>query len=711
MNIIRWHTVIIGFFFLLVLTGLATLLFSRSTYAKTKSIPYAFVYGVGVVGWLASLAYAKYQADVFLTHRFSFSAVYFVTFGMLGLALTFPNNALSTPVKRLLALNVSIGALFSGLIFWTDYVLAPANFSSAITAPFSLLGRLYLLLLTANILLAVFIFVRRYLAEVRNRLYFNYIVLAFILLFLIGITTNLILPLAGVVAFAIVGPVCALLPFVAVVYALGITDIDEVGYVVAQLLQAGARLVLLAAFFAAGWLVHYAWNVEYFSLLWIIIMAIVAGSGVLCFYLFGGALDRYIEDTIAYSRLSPEKTRAKLMAGLSGEIELGQNATLVLKLIKQTIGVRAAGIMLLAKDGTFWASGDTLLSKESLPEVLKAMSTLPAKHPSDQLANTSLLPIEIRQSLEAKKVHALKPIHTQSGVKGLYLLGEKYSQEVFTKQDAALMYAITEIADLSIERALFYNQIQSFNETLQQRVDDATKRLRNANRRLKTLDTMKDDFISMASHQLRSPATSVHEAIQMLAQDYVPQADRAKIIELAEASSERLVGVITDMLSIARIQAGHFTLEKTYVNMTELANRAILEASGLAKQKSVMLAFQPPEAPLELRADRAKLNEIMSNYIENAIKYSEEGSTVVIALLGDGGKARFEVRDSGIGVPEDERGDLFKKFYRATNARKEQPNGNGIGLFVVKTVAEAHGGEAYFKPLKPGSLFGFWLPL
>ncbi len=71
----------------------------------------------------------------------------------------------------------------------------------------------------------------------------------------------------------------------------------------------------------------------------------------------------------------------------------------------------------------------------------------------------------------------------------------------------------------------------------------------------------------------------------------------------------------------------------------------------------------------------------------------------------------FEVQDSGIGVPSSERKDLFRKFFRATNARKDQPNGNGIGLFVVRSVAQAHGGDAYYEPLEKGSLFGFWLPL
>lgn len=691
--------------------GLTTLLFSRSTYAKIKAIPFAFVYGIGVVVWLASLIYTQYVANTFLAHRFSFTGAYVFILGMLGLALTFPNKPLNRRTKWLLTLDTGVGVVFVGLVLFTNRVLMADNFLGARTVPFSLPGRMYLLVLVANLVLAIVVFVRRYLLEVRNRLYFNYIVLAFILLFLITITTNLILPLTGTVALSLLGPLSALLPFATVVYALGITDINDINYVIAQLLQAGARLTVLAGFLAIGAALPHILGFAYFSSSWLIAMSTVGGMGIVCFYLFGTTFDKYVEDRIAYSRMSPDKARSTLISGLSGKIELEHNVSLVLRLIKQTIGVRGVGITLIARDGMLWTSGDVELQRTSAQRVLRDLAHLSESRGNARaLINVNSLPGDIRQELEKEAIHAVKPLQTESGITGLYLLGEKFSQEVFTRQDATLMSTITEISDLSIERALFYSQIQSFNATLQQRVNHATQKLRQANSRLKTLDAMKDDFISMASHQLRSPATSVHEALQMLGQFDIPADERNKIIELAEASSERLVTVITDMLSIARIQAGHFTVEKTVIDMVNLAERAILEASAVAKQRGVTLAFKHA-APIKLQADRAKLNEIMSNYIENAINYSPKDSTVVISLTQAEGKVSFEVSDSGIGVPPSERKDLFRKFFRATNARKEQPNGNGIGLFVVKSVAQAHGGDAYYEPLEHGSLFGFWLPI
>jgi len=197
----------------------------------------------------------------------------------------------------------------------------------------------------------------------------------------------------------------------------------------------------------------------------------------------------------------------------------------------------------------------------------------------------------------------------------------------------------------------------------------------------------------------------------MLNSASLSNAERKKLTELAEASSEHLVSVVVDMLSIARIQAGHFNVEKSLNNMTELVKRALKELSVISDEKSIRINFSAPKARIDTLIDRAKINEAVTNYIENALKYSPEKTEVKVSLRVKARRLYFEVIDSGIGVPPAERKNLFTKFYRAKNARTEHPDGNGIGLFVVKTIAESHGGEAYYAPQDSGSLFGFWIPI
>jgi signal transduction histidine kinase len=302
---------------------------------------------------------------------------------------------------------------------------------------------------------------------------------------------------------------------------------------------------------------------------------------------------------------------------------------------------------------------------------------------------------------------------TKDDLIAILVFGNKQDGRTYTADDISLLHISAKNLGIALDNAKKYDQIGHFAETMRQEVLNATSKLRKANEELKTLDVMKDDFISMASHQLRTPATSVHEALQMLNHPSMPltHEDRSRLIELAEASSEHLATVVADMLSISRIQAGHFNINKSLVKMVELVERVLMQTAVLAEQKHIKLSFHKPSAEINVEADQAKINEAISNYIENAIKYSREKTMVTLSLTLKNRRVIFEATDQGMGVPEKERKNLFGKFFRAGNARVEQPDGNGIGLFVVKSIAAGHGGDAYYKPLDNGSLFGFWLPI
>lgn len=337
--------------------------------------------------------------------------------------------------------------------------------------------------------------------------------------------------------------------------------------------------------------------------------------------------------------------------------------------------------------------GDIKLIKDN-PVVREELKTLPRSFDQNDIF------LALRLGLKDRPV-------------GIILFGPKQNGRAYTTQDIALLRISAKNLTIALENAKHYDQISHFAETLRAEVLKATAELRSANKELKTLDTMKDDFISMASHQLRTPATSVHEALQMMNHSDVKlNADEKKrLAELAEASSEHLVNVVADMLSISRIQAGHFTITKAPGDLLALADKVIKQTAVLAEQKRIVVDFQKPSTAISVDFDTPKMNEAISNYVENAIKYSGEGTTVTVKVRIENERLHFEVADQGMGVPEAERKNLFGKFFRAGNARTLQPDGNGIGLFVVKSIAEGHGGDAYYQPLEPGSLFGFWLPL
>jgi len=293
--------------------------------------------------------------------------------------------------------------------------------------------------------------------------------------------------------------------------------------------------------------------------------------------------------------------------------------------------------------------------------------------------------------------------------RGLILFTQKQNGRPYSKTDIGLLRIISKNLKIALENAMKYEQISRFADTLKEEVENATAKLRRANSRLKSLDVLKNDFMSMASHQLRSPATSVHEALHMLNHPALNEKDREDLVALAEANSERLVTVVKTMLNMARLQAGRFTIDRSEENVTKLAEKVVDQTNTIADQREIKLKFVKPAKPIMALIDAAKITEAMANYVENAIKYSPQGSTVQAELKEVGDRIIFEVKDSGMGVPKEERDHLFGKFYRASNARQEEPDGNGIGLYVVHSIAHGHGGDTYYKPLEKGSLFGFWI--
>jgi signal transduction histidine kinase len=317
---------------------------------------------------------------------------------------------------------------------------------------------------------------------------------------------------------------------------------------------------------------------------------------------------------------------------------------------------------------------------------------------------------ELAQLLDEQGVTLALRLGKKAHPTGYILFGHKHSGSVYNSDDIRLLHIVSKNLSLALENAKKYEQIERFADTLKHEVDHATTRLRHANEELKQLDKLKDDFISMASHQFRTPAGSIRQALQMINGPGLTSAERKEMLRLAEINSEELVTLVSTMLSISRLQAGRFLIDKSMAKLDDIVERVLAATTILADQKRIKLVFEKPERPIATQVDVAKIKEAMTNYTENAIKYSPEGSTITIRFREEPHRVYFEVLDQGMGVPEDERSSLFGKFYRAQNARHEQPDGNGIGLYVVKSIAEGHHGEAYYEALNPGSLFGFWLP-
>ncbi len=305
------------------------------------------------------------------------------------------------------------------------------------------------------------------------------------------------------------------------------------------------------------------------------------------------------------------------------------------------------------------------------------------------------------------------PKELQKGV-GFIALGQKINGGSYNNLDIRVLETVANELVIAVQNALRFEEIRDFNETLQNKVDEATAKLRRSNAKLKQLDEAKDEFISMASHQLRTPLTTIKGYLSMVLEGDAGdlQSGQKRLLEEAYSGAQRMVYLIADFLNVSRLKTGKFMLEYSTVNLTHLIGEEIGQLRVTAKSRQLKLQYEAPETFPAARLDENKIRQVVMNLIDNAIYYSKPGGTIKVELLSDDGHVSFKVKDTGIGVPANEQKDLFEKFYRASNARKVRPDGTGIGLFMIKKVILAHGGSIIFHSTEgQGSTFGFSLPL
>jgi len=293
---------------------------------------------------------------------------------------------------------------------------------------------------------------------------------------------------------------------------------------------------------------------------------------------------------------------------------------------------------------------------------------------------------------------------------GYIILGQKRSGNTYTSQDIQLLGIIANELVIAIQNSLHFEEIQRFNVTLQQKVEDATKKLRRTNQRLEELDETKDDFISMASHQLRTPLTSVKGYLSMVLEGDAGKinTNQYQMLHQAFSSSQRMVFLITDLLNVSRLKTGKFVIEPTPVDLSKLIQEEVAQLVETAQVKNIELIYKKPATFPLLMLDETKTRQVGMNFIDNAIYYTPAGGHINVELIDNPSTVEFKVTDNGIGVPKVEQHHLFSKFYRATNARKARPDGTGLGLFMAKKVIAAQGGSIIFESKEnQGSTFGF----
>jgi PAS domain S-box-containing protein len=243
-------------------------------------------------------------------------------------------------------------------------------------------------------------------------------------------------------------------------------------------------------------------------------------------------------------------------------------------------------------------------------------------------------------------------------------------------------------------------------------LERALERERAANEHLRELDRLKDEFIALVSHELRTPLTSIRGYLEFLLEDAERLApEHARFLGVVDRNAERLQHLVNDLLFVAQVDAGRLTIQQAEVDLAELAAEAVEAARVVASAKEIELDLDAE--PIEsLVGDRARLAQLLDNFISNAIKFTPEGGRVTVRAWAEGEHGLVSIADSGIGIPEDEQARLFERFYRASSATEQAIPGTGLGLAIAKAIVDAHGGTIRVESVVGrGTTFTVALPL
>lgn len=326
-------------------------------------------------------------------------------------------------------------------------------------------------------------------------------------------------------------------------------------------------------------------------------------------------------------------------------------------------------------------------------------------------ANTSNLIEDIQLTSDVDVSYIIR--YEQAELHGAMFLGSKLNgRRYYADEISVVRKGLVEIL-LAMQNVFRIKQLIEFNKSLEDRITHATKELRHTNEKLKALDEAKDEFISMASHQLRTPLTSIKGYISLILDGdmgKVPSKQR-KMLSEAFSSSQRMVYLISDLLNVSRLKTGKFLIEPVPLYLPDVIEEEIDQVKELAEVKNIKIKYQKPKNFTQVNLDDMKIRQVIMNFIDNAIHYTPDEGSILVHLEENASSIQFKVIDSGIGVPKSEQHHLFTKFYRAGNARKARPDGTGLGLFMAKKVIVASGGSLIFNSVEgEGSTFGFSFP-
>jgi signal transduction histidine kinase len=377
-------------------------------------------------------------------------------------------------------------------------------------------------------------------------------------------------------------------------------------------------------------------------------------------------------------------------------------------IIQKNIGFKEENGISLVKDNflTIW------LEKTQKPLVYEELSLVIRDTGKGEL-KTRLE--NLQENMKRIEAALCLPLLLENRIIGMIVLGNKLSGEPYSQQDIELLTTLSNQASIALQNAKSYSEIKNFNVRLEREIEKATKELKEAYEELQRLDKAKSEFVSIASHQLRTPLTAIRGYVSMILEKTYgkPPKKMERPLKNIYASNERLIKLVNDLLNVSRIEAGRMEVNFEKTSIEEIIISVVEELENEAKEKNIYLKYEPLSKTLpQVLVDKDKIRQGIMNVIDNAIRYTEKGG-ITIKLEKNDDTLRIIFSDTGVGLTKNELEEMFESFSRGAAGTQLYTEGVGLGLYVAKKFVEMNKGKiwAESKGKGKGSTFYIELPI
>ena len=555
------------------------------------------------------------------------------------------------------------------------------------------------------------------------KLQLRYITFGIIISFGLNLLATVIFPLGLKNSLLIpISPFFLLIAVVSITYSVVRHRLLDIRFIVARSVAYSLLVLVMGIFYALGLSLVGTFvfkNTE--TLEDLISSAFFAILIVFSFQPLRHLFEKYTDKVFYRDNYNAEELLGKLGRIMSSTLILSTLSELVLKEVFLRMKISFGYMILIRGNKIIWTKEEGTNEKkkfdeENICKVVESIVQSPGENIMifDELDEFS----PFKQVLRDAHISVVLPLMVNDEAIGAILLGEKSSGDVYSLEDVNMLKILAPEVAVAVKNALSYEEIRRFNETLKEEVDKATADLQKANEHLKQLDHLKDEFVSLASHELRTPMTVIKSYLWMVLQDKKGKLNSQQklYLERAFTASDGLINLVNDMLNVSRIESGRFSIEKQDTDVRDLIQTTVTELVPEAKKMGLSLVFhlESKDFPTSLSIDPERIKQVVINLIGNSLKFTPKNGKITVALSKSDAKVVIKVIDNGVGISKENVVKLFQKFGLLRESyQKSGTQGTGLGLYISKSIIELHGGKIWAESEGEGkgTTFTFTLPI